>query len=122
MDVNVLPLGVLSNNEVNKRVADGDGFVRGAGEHGREARKHGSCADEDDIVRDLRGVVGVVHVECVSNTDDQLRRGVADDFLGFFKSLITDDVLQADAVLDFERAFERDVQRFGDRLGDVVCA
>ena len=65
--------------------------------------------------------VGVVHVQGVTNTDNQLCRGVTDDFLGFFESFLADDVLQADTVLDFECAFEQDVECLGHGLSDIVC-
>lgn len=45
-------------------------------------------------------MVHVVQVERIADADDQLRRGFADDFLGFFESFVAGHVLQADLVFD----------------------
>lgn len=51
-------------------------------------------------------MVHVVQVERIADADDQLRRGFADDFLGFFESFVAGHVLQADLVFDAFGVFE----------------
>ena len=117
---NVLTFDFLGQLEADERIANAHHLVDGACQHWGQTDKSRTRTGEDDAADGAVRMVDVVHVQRIANTDDELRRGFTNDFLGFFETFVTGHILQTNLVFDAFRVFEGDAQRIGDGVGHVV--
>ena len=102
----VLPFHFFGKPETDEGVADPHHFVDGTGQYRRQSDQPCAGSGKHHAADGAARMVHVVQVERIADADDQLRRGFADDFLGFFESLVAGHVLQADLVFDAFGVFE----------------
>ena len=117
---NVLTFDFLGQLEADERIANAHHLVDGACQHWGQTNESRTRTGEDDAADGAVRMVDVVHVQRIANTDDELRRGFTNDFLGFFETFVTGHILQTNLVFDAFRVFEGDAQRIGDGVGHVV--